>query len=67
MKKVVSLFLLVWLVAFSLLYVTKTIESSKGYGGNNTVTIYNWGDYIDPALIKKFEKRNRLESHLPNV
>lgn len=61
MKKVVSLFLLVWLVAFSLLYVTKTIESSKGYGGNNTVTIYNWGDYIDPALIKKFEKETGLK------
>ena len=24
--------------------------------GADTLTIYNWGDYIDPALIKKFEK-----------
>lgn len=61
MKKVLSLFLLVWLITFSLLYVTKTIESSEGYGGNNTLTIYNWGDYIDPALIKKFEKETGLK------
>ncbi|MCG6180197.1 extracellular solute-binding protein, partial [Anoxybacillus sp. LAT_33] len=61
MKKVLSLFLLVWLIAFSLLYVTKMIESSEGYGGNNTLTIYNWGDYIDPALIKKFEKETGLK------
>lgn len=30
----------------------KTAGSSK-----QTVTIYNWGDYIDPALINKFEKQ----------
>lgn len=24
--------------------------------GADTLTIYNWGDYIDPALIKKFER-----------
>lgn len=25
--------------------------------GQRTVTIYNWGDYVDPALIEKFEKQ----------
>jgi spermidine/putrescine transport system substrate-binding protein len=25
-------------------------------GGGKTVNIYNWGDYIDPDLIKRFEK-----------
>lgn len=24
---------------------------------NNVLTIYNWGEYIDPSLIKKFEKQ----------
>lgn len=25
---------------------------------SNTVTIYNWGDYVDPDLLKKFEKES---------
>lgn len=26
-------------------------------GTANLLTIYNWGDYIDPALISKFERQ----------
>lgn len=31
-------------------------RQNNGSGGK-TVTVYNWGDYIDPALIKKFERQ----------
>jgi spermidine/putrescine transport system substrate-binding protein len=31
--------------------------ATKASAKNNTLTIYNWGDYIDPELIKKFEKQ----------
>lgn len=34
----------------------KLTESSVASGGKRLI-IYNWGDYINPALIKKFEKR----------
>lgn len=33
-----------------------TTDSSKHHGEKNVLTIYNWGDYIDPALIRQFEK-----------
>ena len=32
-------------------------EAGLKSGRNKTLTIYNWGDYIDPALIKKFQSQ----------
>ncbi|RYM02710.1 ABC transporter substrate-binding protein [Sporolactobacillus sp. THM7-7] len=41
-----------------LLYLTGArLERTEGHSGSRTLTIYNWGDYIDPALVKKFEKQ----------
>ena len=31
-------------------------QQSNGGGSSNKLVIYNWGDYIDPALLKKFTK-----------
>lgn len=39
-----------------LFFSSQQMQRSQGYASGNTVTIYNWGDYIDPKLIKKFEK-----------
>ncbi|MGX7419310.1 ABC transporter substrate-binding protein [Carnobacterium gallinarum] len=39
-----------------LFFTTKQLEKAQGFAGNNVLTLYNWGDYIDPDLIKKFEK-----------
>jgi spermidine/putrescine transport system substrate-binding protein len=61
MKQLVRAFILVFVVSFGLLYVVAELNSSEGYSGNNTLTIYNWGDYIDPELIDKFEKESGLK------
>lgn len=34
----------------------RQLNLSQGFTGSNTLTIYNWGDYIDPDLIDKFEE-----------
>lgn len=31
-------------------------QTNESASGENTVTIYNWGDYLDPELITKFEQ-----------
>lgn len=56
MKKLRSLVIgIVGIIA--LLYLgSHQLEKVQGFSGANTLTIYNWGDYIDPNLIKKFEK-----------
>ncbi|NLJ87152.1 MAG: ABC transporter substrate-binding protein [Firmicutes bacterium] len=61
MKKVVQMFVAVFLVAFIFVYVTARINSLQGYSGANTLTIYNWGDYVDPDLITAFEEETGLK------
>jgi len=59
MKKLVWLTGIIGVVVVILLGVNTWLQHSENAGlksGNNkTLTIYNWGDYIDPALIKKFQ------------
>ncbi|MBP1041174.1 ABC transporter substrate-binding protein [Vagococcus sp. BWB3-3] len=39
-----------------LFVANRQLEKAQGFSGANTLTIYNWGDYIDPDLLKQFEK-----------
>jgi spermidine/putrescine transport system substrate-binding protein len=60
-RKLISLFAAVFFASFVLLYVSSQLNKAEGYSGENTLTVYNWGDYIDPALIKKFEKQTGIK------
>ncbi|MDH6363284.1 spermidine/putrescine transport system substrate-binding protein [Enterococcus sp. PF1-24] len=55
MKKVYSLIGGIVVIIAILLVSVRHLEKSSGVAGADIVTIYNWGDYIDPNLIKKFE------------
>lgn len=61
MKQLTRMFLLIFIVSFALIYIVNMLNKSEGYAGNNTLTIYNWGDYIDPELIKHFEEESGLK------
>ncbi|MBA2876815.1 ABC transporter substrate-binding protein [Thermaerobacillus caldiproteolyticus] len=61
MKKLVQLFAAVFVTAFALMYIAFHLNKAEGYSGHHTLTIYNWGDYIDPKLIKKFEKQTGMK------
>ncbi|MFD2114718.1 PotD/PotF family extracellular solute-binding protein [Paenibacillus yanchengensis] len=61
MKQLVRTFLLLSVVVIAMLYLTKWLNSSAGYSGSNTLTIYNWGDYIDPELMKQFEQETGIK------
>jgi spermidine/putrescine transport system substrate-binding protein len=61
MKKLTIFFVAVFGAALLLYYVSLALNRTEGYAGGNTLTVYNWGDYIDPALIKKFEKQTGLK------
>ncbi|NNU84238.1 ABC transporter substrate-binding protein [Geobacillus sp. BMUD] len=56
MKRLVQGFAAIFIAAFALMFMTYRLNEAEGYGGGKTVSVYNWGDYIDPALIRKFEK-----------
>ncbi|ACS99077.1 ABC transporter substrate-binding protein [Paenibacillus sp. JDR-2] len=61
MKSLVQTFIAVLVVSFGLMYLTSYLNSSAGYTGKDTLTIYNWGDYIDPELLDEFQKETGIK------
>ncbi len=61
MSQLVKLLGAVVASALLLIYLTAYLNSSEGYSGSDTLTIYNWGDYIDPELIERFEEESGLK------
>lgn len=61
MKKIVQMFLVISIVSALLLYATSKLNSSQGFTSSDTLTIYNWGDYIDTDLIDRFEEETGIK------
>ncbi|KRN57962.1 ABC transporter substrate-binding protein [Carnobacterium divergens] len=61
MKKLGTLMAAILILCGGLYAYAKHLEKAQGFSGNNTITLYNWGDYIDPSLIKKFEKETNYK------
>lgn len=61
MKQLVRAFIAVLIVSVALLLVISKLNTSQGYTSGNTLTIFNWGDYIDPDLIKQFEEETGVK------
>lgn len=58
MKRLVTSAAAVLLLSAVLILLVKYMNAEEGYSGDNTLTIYNWGDYIDPELIEEFEEES---------
>ncbi|OBZ11244.1 PotD/PotF family extracellular solute-binding protein [Bacillus sp. FJAT-26390] len=61
MGQLVRMFVVVFVVSLGLIYLTSYLNSSEGYSGDNTLTIYNWGDYVDPELLERFEEETGIK------
>lgn len=58
MKKLLYFFLGIMTITVLLGFATNRMKAADGLKtANNSLTIFNWGEYIDPALITKFEKQ----------
>jgi spermidine/putrescine transport system substrate-binding protein len=56
MKRLQSLIIGIVAIIFVLLFGVRQLEHSSGMAGAKVLNIYNWGDYIDPDLLTKFEE-----------
>ncbi len=57
MKKLLTMFFGIVALCGLLFFTSHQLSESQGsVTTKNTLNLFNWGDYIDPALIKKFEK-----------
>lgn len=61
MKKLVQFFLAVVVASTVLWYTITELNSSQGYSGGNTLTIYNWGDYINMDVVRQFEEETGVK------
>ncbi|MCG7342713.1 ABC transporter substrate-binding protein [Sporosarcina sp. ACRSL] len=60
MKSIINSAILILLISGILLFINaKLNEGSKS--GKGTVTVYNWGEYIDPDLIEQFEEETGIK------
>lgn len=56
MKKLLAVISGILVLCLALALGNVALNRRHGQRSNRLLTIYNWGDYIDPALITKFEK-----------
>ena len=61
MKKIIQFLLGILLLIFLLFGIDRYVIQSNTHSTAGTLTIYNWGDYIDPSLITAFEEETGLQ------
>ena len=64
MKRLISMAVLILAVSLGLGVWSQSLQKSQGATGSNTLNFANWGDYIDPDLITKFEKETGYHVNL---
>ncbi|WP_153731946.1 ABC transporter substrate-binding protein [Sporosarcina obsidiansis] len=61
MKGIISGAAAILIVSFILLFANYQLENRQGHVGKDTITVYNWGEYIDPDLLKQFEEQEGIK------
>jgi Bacterial extracellular solute-binding protein. len=61
MKRLIQAFSAVFIICFLLIFINNRLNAAEGYSGENTLTVFNWGDYIDPELIERFEEETGIK------
>lgn len=54
MKEIVRGAIVIALISAILLVINDRLNEGGGSAGKNSITVYNWGEYIDPDLLKQF-------------
>lgn len=57
MKKLLTLTASLLLVCLALFVGLQALTPQPAHQGDRELVIFNWGDYVDPALIRKFERQ----------
>lgn len=61
MKQFLQLILGAIVVGLICLGISHWFKSQDNTGTGEKIYVYNWGEYIDPALIKQFEKETGIQ------
>ncbi|BDH60974.1 spermidine/putrescine ABC transporter substrate-binding protein [Lysinibacillus sp. PLM2] len=61
MKSLIQSALAIIIVCTILLFAANQLEAGGNQGSSNTITVYNWGEYIDPELIDQFTEETGIK------
>lgn len=61
MKEIIRGAVLILVISGLLFLINLKLDGGGNRGTTTSITVYNWGDYIDPLLLKEFEKENGIK------
>ena len=61
MKRFLQLILVSILIGLICLFISHKYTAKEHTKSGEKIYVYNWGEYIDPSLIKKFQKKPALK------
>lgn len=61
MRELVQATAAIVIVCALLFFTVDRMQSAGSAGSKDTLTVYNWGEYIDPELIDKFEEETGIK------
>ncbi|MCD8900558.1 spermidine/putrescine ABC transporter substrate-binding protein [Staphylococcus gallinarum] len=61
MKRFLQLILVSILIGLICLFISHKYTAKEHTKSGEKIYVYNWGEYIDPSLIKKFQKETGIE------
>lgn len=61
MKDILRGAVVIIIISAILLLINSKLNESGGSASKNSITVYNWGEYIDPDLLKQFEKETGIK------
>ncbi|MET3575802.1 ABC transporter substrate-binding protein [Bhargavaea ullalensis] len=60
MKDIIRAALAVLIASALLIWANAELGKTSGKAGADTITVYNWGEYIDPDLLKQFTEETGI-------
>lgn len=60
MKSIIQATVAILVASALLLYGVSVLEKSSATTGGGSITVYNWGEYIDPELVQQFEDETNI-------
>ncbi|RTQ86773.1 ABC transporter substrate-binding protein [Lysinibacillus telephonicus] len=61
MKPLIQATIAIIIVCALLLFAANRLETAGSQGSKDTITVYNWGEYIDPSLIDQFTEETGIQ------
>lgn len=61
MKGIIRASAAIVIISAILFYSVHLLESSSATSGSGSISVYNWGEYIDPELISQFEEETGIQ------